>query len=35
MGLYRKTLLRSKRAPAYYKRAQKRWIKIANDHLNG
>lgn len=31
--LYRKTLLRSKRAPSYYKRAQKRWIKIAKENL--
>lgn len=31
--LYRKTLLRSKRAPTYYKRAQKRWIKIAKENL--
>ena len=31
--LYRKTLLRSKHAPTYYKRAQKRWIKAAKDNL--
>jgi len=33
--LYRKTLLRSKRAPKYYQRAQKRWIRIARDNLAG